>query len=259
MISSIRLFDALTWDRSDKLGDAILIKSELEFQLLARLTVLERLLTLPQELQPTHQSLGEDEIGTAIGDVNRLFQYSESNQGGFYLKNSNVLYDIRNSRNETLICNGYFDKTPPSLVKCFLIHMAAVIPIFGFACAPEEKEAKNRVTNKQGLNTIESWVGRDTRRYIPGLYWLTLLSAALVEKHGVSLSVIERVALEHIELGGDQHLFRFYEKPEDWRSAAAVAELCSSLPGVFDVEKIRPQLEAAENFLDLNALIRNWK
>jgi hypothetical protein len=234
------------------------IKAGLEFQFLARPRVLERLLSLPPELRPTHQSVGEDEVGMAIDDRNKLIQSLERNESGIYLKNSNVLYDIRRSKNESLICNGYFELSP-SIVREFLIYMASADPIFGFACTPKEKEAKNRVTTKQGVNTIESWVGRDTRKYIPGLYWLTLLPVALAEKHGVPLSVIEGVALEHMVLDGGQHFFRFYEEPGDWRSTTAVAELCSSLPGVFDVEKVRPQLAAAKNFLDLNATIRSWK
>ncbi len=38
-----------------------------------------------------------------------------------------------------------------------------------------------------------------------------------------------------------------------------VAKLCSSLPGVFDVEKIKPQLTTAKNFLELDAFLRSWK
>ena len=86
-----------------------------------------------------------------------------------------------------------------------------------------------------------------------------MLPESLAKQHGVSLSAVEKVAREHIELGAGQHLFRFYDRPEDWRSTPAVAELCASLPGVFDVEKIKPQLTAAKNFLELDAMLRNWK
>jgi len=137
--------------------------------------------------------------------------------------------------------------------------MATARPIFGFACVPEEREQRNRVTIKQGLNTIDSWVGRDTKKYIPGLYWWTLLPASLADRHGVSLPTIARTALEHIELEGQQHLLRFYENPEDWRSATVMAELYPSLPGVFDVEKVRPQLESTRTFLELNAMVTTWE
>ena len=41
--------------------------------------------------------------------------------------------------------------------------MAMAHPIFGFACMAEEREHRNRITTKLGINTIESWVGRDTQ------------------------------------------------------------------------------------------------
>ena len=90
--------------------------------------------------------------------------------------------------------------------------MAAPRPFFGFACTQEELEYRNRITVKFGINTMESWVGRDTRRYIPGLYWWTLLPASLAEQHGIPLSILVRASQEHIELEGQQHLLRFYDK-----------------------------------------------
>jgi hypothetical protein len=147
----------------------------------------------------------------------------------------------------------------PPLVKKFLMHMAVTQPVFGLASAPEEREQRNRLVIKPGVNTVESWVGRDLEKYVPGFYWLTLLSDALAEKHGIPLSAVKKVALEHMELQGGQHLFQFYERPEDWRFTQEVAKLCSSLPGVFDVEGIRPSLMAAKNFLELDAALRVWK
>ena len=136
--------------------------------------------------------------------------------------------------------------------------MAIAHPIFGFACAEEELEYRNRITTQMGINTIHSWVGRDTRKYLPGLYWWTLLPASLAEQHGIPLSIIVGAAKEHIELEGNQHLLRFYEKPEDWQSAAVTAKLYRSLPGVFDVEKLRPKIQGATTFLELNAILDAW-
>jgi hypothetical protein len=110
-----------------------------------------------------------------------------------------------------------------------------------------------------GASKIESWVGRDTQRYVPGLYWLTLLPEALARQHGVPLAAVRAVARQHIDLENGQHLFRLYERPEEWQETSAVTDFSASLPGVFDVEKIKPQFMAAKNFLDLNALVREWR
>jgi len=36
-------------------------------------------------------------------------------------------------------------------------------------------------------------------------------------------------------------------------------ELCASLPGTFDVERLKPQLAAAKNFLELNSMLKAWR
>ena len=95
--------------------------------------------------------------------------------------------------------------------------------------------------------------------YIPVLYWLTLLPAALAERHHVPLAALQHVALEHVELDGGQHLFRFYERPADWRSAPLVDELRRSLHGIFNIEAVRPQLAAAKTFLEFDSLASKWR
>jgi hypothetical protein len=236
-----------------------MIKAELEFEYSAARLVLEKLMTLPEAMRPTYKSLGEDDAGTKIGDAGMFVRNFELPSIGVFLKNSSVLYDIRRLRNGGLVCCGYFYEASPDAVKNFLINLASARPIFGFACTPEERDFRNRITTVQGVNTIESWVGRDTQKYIPGLYWLTLLPAELAEKHGVSLSRVTEAAREHIELEGKQHLFRFYEGPDDWRSADTVNELCSSVPGIFDIEKVRPLLRSTKTYLELSDITTNWR
>lgn len=235
-----------------------MIKAVLKFPLSTTDLVTKTILSLPEILRPTFVSLAEDEVGTAIGDVNVFLQTFKMPTIGVYLQNSTALYDLRRSRNSTLIVDADLDAILDDTVRDFLIRMAIAHPIFGFACAEEELEYRNRITTQLGINTIHSWVGRDTRKYLPGLYWWTLLPASLAEQHGIPLSTIVDAAQEHIELEGKQHLLRFYEKPEDWQSAAVMAQLYRSLPGVFDVEKLRPKLQVATTFLELNAILDAW-
>lgn len=235
-----------------------MIVSTLEFHREALPSVLASFFVLPEEIRPTHQSVGEDEVGEPIRDCVTQIKALAKRTSGFFLKGPRVMYDVSLARSKPIICNCFLE-IEPFLAKQFLTHMASAQPIFGFACTQEERYQRNRVTVRQGVNTIESWVGRDTKKYVPGFYWLTLLPDALAKQHGVPLSEVEKVAQEHIELEGDQHLFRFYERPEDWRATSAVAELCASLPGVFDVERVKPQLPAAKNFLELDSMLRVWK
>lgn len=235
--------------------------AQLEFDAGTFDRVLAAFLSLPEPLRP--QSFGEDEepansIMKPINDRERFATFVEKNRGlGFVLFAPAITYGISCSRQGLVSYNEL--KIEPAFVEQFLIHMAAAQPVFGFACMQEERYQRNRVTTTQGINTIESWVGRDPQKYVPGFYWLTLLPEALAAKHGVPLAAVERVAQEHIELEGRQHLFRFYERPGDWQATPAVARLCASLPGVFDVENVKQQLAAAKSFLGLQAVTKNWR
>lgn len=216
--------------------------------------------SLPAPLRPTHFSHKEtiSRDADCIDDQKRFSVFLAKSKSGFFLLGSQVTYSIRVALGKPLVCDCFID-VAPVLAKQFLEHMSKAKPCFGFACAPSEREHRNRVTAQQGANTIESWVGRNTQKYVPGFYWLTLLPDALAEQHGIPLSSVEQVAHEHVELEGGQHLFRFYERPEDWQTTNAVVDLCASLPGVFNIEKIRSRLSGVESFLELNSKLQEWK
>ena len=149
-------------------------------------------------------------------------------------------------------------KVGPSLTEMFLVHMAGAQPIFGYACSEQERNHRNRVIVKHNKITIQSWVGRDLRKHVPGFYWLTLLSSSVVEMHGIPLSEVKKIALDYKKLEGRQHLFRFYERPEEWVSTDEVSKLCTSLPSVFDVKKVRTQVGATRNYSELTAVLDDW-
>ena len=235
-----------------------MIKVALEFPLSAKDLVTKTILSLPEMLRPTTVSLAEDEAAIPIGDVDVFLQTFKMPSIGVYLENSTVVYDLRRSSPSTWIVVADLDAIPDDAVRDFLIRMAIAHPIFGLACAQEELEYRNRITTKFGINTMENWVGRDPRRYIPGLYWWTLLPDLLAEQHGIPLSLLVDAAQEHIKLEGNQHLLRFYDKPEDWQSAAFMAELYHSCPGIFDIEKLRPKLQGVESFLEISAILHDW-
>lgn len=236
-----------------------MIDSTLEFPAQALRTVVAAFLALPEGLRPTHHCVGEDDVGEPIHDRARQIETLAKRTSGFFLKGPRVTYDISLAGIKPIICNCFLE-VEASLAKQFLMRMAAAQPIFGFACSRDERYQRNRViTRLDAKTTVESWVGRDTQKYVPGFYWLTLLPDALAKQHGVPLLEVGKVAQEHLELEGGQHLFRFYERPEDWQMKSDMTELCASLPGIFDVEKIKPQLSAAKNFLELDSMLRVWK
>jgi hypothetical protein len=235
-----------------------MIMAALTFPLQMVDSLTKTILRLPGILKPTCFTLAEDEPTTAIGDVDVFLKNFKMPSIGIHLQNSAVDYDLRRAGAHSFLVDADLGTIPNDAVRDFLINLAALHPIFGFACTQEERVYRNRITTTFGINVMESWVGRNTRKYIPGLYWWTLLPASLAEQHGVSLPALERSAQEHIELSGQQHLLRFYKEPEDWRSASFMADLYRSYPGIFDVEKLRPKLQGKTKFLEINAILDEW-
>lgn len=222
--------------------------------------VIDAFADLSAPLRPVHFSHEEAVSSDAdrIDDKKRFAAFVAKSKSGFFLLGPGVTYSLRIATGKPLICDCFLDVLP-EVAEQFLRHMSKAKPVFGFACVPGERERRNRVTTRQGASTIESWVGRDLQKYVPGFYWLTLLPEVLVQQHAIPLSVVDAVAQERIELDGGLHMFRFYERPEDWQKTSAVNELCASLPGVFNVEKVSTQLAVAKNFLELNSMLREWK
>ena len=235
---------------------------ELEPGLGSLRTLVRELCTLPDNLRATRHSQGEDEAGRAIDDIE---QYLASLKGGPLLRGKGTLYDISAPPDLPIICNCYFNTTPPSLVRTFMERMAALgTTVFGYACTWEELQHRNRIFaeidgGKGG--TSEGFYGTDISKYVPGLYWLTLLPEALAERHGVPLAEVSQAALEHVDLGGGQHLFRFHDHPEDWRKRTdAMDDLCARLPGVFDVHEVRRLVaKGVKTFAELHDILHPWR
>jgi hypothetical protein len=222
--------------------------------------VLEKLVRLPGLLRPTyfsHEERVENEFDR-VDDQNRFQSFLKSSKSGFFLTGAGVTYSIRIISEKSLICDCFLN-VEPQLAIAFLKHMSEASPCFGFACDPSEREWRNRLVILQGENETKAWVGRDTHKYLPGLYWLTLISDDLAKKHGISYPKLSASACEYSELVGGQHLFRFYETPADWRDNYAVAKLYESTPSLFKIDSIRSEAESAVNFLELHSVLRNWR
>lgn len=221
--------------------------------------VMEAFSSLPEHIRPIYFSHGElisSDFDRFI-DKKRFSEFLNDSNSGFFLLGECVKYSIRIISGKYIICDCFLDVDPHFAIE-FLKHMSTAFPYFGFACEPSEREWRNRLVVQQGENSITGWVGRDSIKYLPGIYWLTLISDELAMKHNVSYSILESYAYEHIRLSG-QNLFRFYEKPTDWPGNPEVSKLYNSIPSLFHIEKIRNDAEMAKNFIELNLILRAWR
>lgn len=238
---------------------SIQVEAEINFERDQMALVTETVLGLPPDLQPTHFNWGEDEKKRAISDRRKVAEKLLSRTYGFFLYGPGFTYDMTLGRDNTLILRAYF-YTPTPDVRLFLRSFARNSPIFGFAGSVEERFARNLVKATLGQNKIDAWVGRLPRRQLPGLYWCTLVSGQLLRDLAIPLSSLVAIAKEYEELTGDLHLFRFYDHPDEWRTATAVNGAIADQPGIFDVADVKKAMAMNPDvtFLELSSLLARW-
>jgi hypothetical protein len=247
------LMDLATWYKPVELEVSLEFESRPETVRTAVVT----LFSLPADLRPTHRSEAEDDPGERILDGAAYAATLSDPRARPYLRGAHGTYSFRSGEGGSVVCTAFL-RVPAGRMPEYLRHMAAAGPIFGYACLPEEYKKRNRVMKDLRTCTVESWVGRNLQTYLSGFYWLTLISEGLAEKHGIPLASVQAAAREHVAVGQGLHLFRFYHRPQGWRYTRRVSRLIASLPGVFDVRRIRRQVAAAGDMRVLDEVLLRW-
>jgi hypothetical protein len=240
-----------------------MIEAGLEFRAGTLDTVISAFLSLPVELKPRYFASEEKDVGgraTSVENQKKFVDFMRKNEAGFFLRAPGITYSIRRGFSRIIICDCFLETKTPTIIKNFFFTMAQANPVFGFACASEERLWRNRITVKIGVNTIESWVGRNTAKYIPGLYWLTLIPEQLVKLHNVPFDEITKAAEEKLLINGDQCLLRFFKNPDEWQvHRNKLDALCASVPGIFSAEKIRTAAMSATSYIELSEMLAECK
>jgi hypothetical protein len=234
-----------------------MIESTLHFKQLIYDALLDELLVLPPALRPTHFNFGENEPLIPLADHRRVDKKLRGRNAGYCLYGPGFTYDALLGEGRTLWLRGELE-IPAELVEELLIRLAKLQPIYGYATAPEERLARNRVHHQMGINAIEAWVGRNPAKWLPGLYWLNLISDEMAAQLHLPLDLLASAARTHLDLGNGLHLLRFYDRPEDWKAAGLDSRLFRDIPKLFDIEEVKRRLPAAKTFLELQDELNKW-
>ena len=129
-------------------------------------------------------------------DAEKFILFRSFDPGGFLLHAKECIYNI-SIRDKGYSTLNIFPSGSLSTnwIETFFETIAVANPMFGYAAAGSEYKHRNRIFVTQGKNHIESWVGRDLNKYIPGLYYYTLLSKRVLDTLGVSYSELVSLAL----------------------------------------------------------------
>ena len=226
--------------------------------------VIDSLQSLPNTLRPIFFSEEESlkSRSDRLANEQRFRIFRDRNPAGFFLFSESCSYNFFINRRGYSVMFVYLeDRRMYTKVPILFRAVAAADPIFGHAGDPEEYDHRNRYYITIGMNQIEDWIGRDLEKYIPGVYWYTLLSNKLLNKHGVDLSRLssEAISTETIR-SGDLHLLKFYENPEEWKeNAERLDKLCERTDGVFSRKSVETAVSGVSNYLEYEDIIADWR
>lgn len=219
----------------------------------------EKLSELPPNLIPESISVGENDkqFSISLDVLKHGNDLPIDSTCGYFLHSPDAKYGVSFVKNEVKVfIKCMFDENALAILK-----RVALLPLcYAYACQFEEREHQNRITAKKSYGTEEIWVGRDYRRYLPGLYWLNLIPKTLLEMHKIPLPAISSIA-ESCELIGEKnYLVQLYPSSETWRQRAEkVNTWRKAATGVFEKTAAQRMLDDAKTFMETSDVSIEWK
>jgi len=245
--------------------------------------VIDSLQALPVHLRPKY--FGEEETLKSkkdeVADKKRFEKFVARNPAGFFLFADECTYNffVHKRGYSRLFCDVQKEEFYTD-VPLFFEAVVSAAPAFGFAGENQEREpeadgsyviAHEKVTSEHdhrnkhfvtiGMNHIESEIGNDLDKYIPGVYWYTLLSDELLNKHQVDFASLSAEAVSMETLGnGSLHLLKFYDNPGDWKeNVERLDDLCERTEGVFFRKSVESAVSGVSNYLEYDDIIAEWR
>jgi hypothetical protein len=201
-------------------------------------TIPEIIPELPEAIRPTHFGESEDEKGPRFslsgkGAKGGLQQRAHS---GYFLFTNQTVYTVSPSDNgaELFVSNEQGQLTGPelnSLMRSLRDHGLK----FGFVAEWEEYLHRNRFIYELPNGKVQSWVGRDLSKYLPGLYWTNVLSNELAHRFGIEDCRLPSDA-QILDFGSGYFSCRLFDRANDWTAyASQIDVLCEKNPHIFSI------------------------
>lgn len=200
-----------------------LIKASFDSRAAASSWIEQGLPNLPVEIHPTH--FGEHgrttrRVTNQLTEIERFAFHRSKNPGGFDLYGDGFTFDIT-----------FFDHIPSEIIVWFGAgdprfekHGFAVLELFAragafwcFAGCWDEYAARNRfrIVYVDGGDAT-GFIGRDVRRYVPGLFWLNYFSNDYIVRMEIDVEELAARLKGTVVPLAEGKILRLYDRPSDW-------------------------------------------
>lgn len=131
------------------------------------------------------------------------------------------------------------------------------------ACRREEWEFRHKCVKHVTGFTIERTLGTDMSAALPSLYWWTVFSAELAERHRLDVAELGAFAKSSERWvandGRVLHAFKLYDEPDDWLAAKQrVTRFLESRSNFFSMARLAPDIDAAKTKEEFDATTRPY-
>jgi len=223
---------------------------------------------LPEEVALHDAGVDEGKVSekSILDDPKRFNQFLKENKYGFYLFNklkksvsANVSFLV-GDRNPYIY---YFqdDRRCKILIKNVYVIIESYIlanALLAYACYDEEREYKNRIYVRFEVETVEAWVGRDIKRYLPGIYWITWISNRYASMHKLSPVEIAAEVGAEIRSLHDGHLLQLGQHPSEWRNyLEKIKKYTAGKDNIFFVDKVN--VADIKTDAELDKITKKWE
>ena len=229
--------------------------------------IIDALSSLPVEIRPMYfgdtENLKNDR--DKISNIQRFEKFLRKNETGFFLFSQDCRYDLNLRDYDFSVM--YIDFEMKKLeavtiakIESILTSITAADPVFGYAADSDERNHRNLLTIQIGQNQIEDWVGRDLKKYIPGFYWMTILSNGLIKKYDIDVTKLINKAQDAKPLDHTHFIINFFEDPADWKTyAIEIDQLCQNTAGVFSISDVKSSINGISNYLQYSDIVSEWR
>lgn len=203
---------------------------------------------------PSSYSLEEDGARLPLPQVGELMKQIE--KSAVYMWSEDCMYEL-SFAGEAMVLFAMSERA--DIIHDVISRLSSLEVLFAYACDSDERAHRNRISRKMDYGVHEAWVGRDFSKYLPGIYWITVLPVVEQQRLGISVDALREISTEVSLVQNRNWFVRLYDGPGAWmREAEKVDAWCEITPGVFRKSLAVEALGQAKNFMDASDVIADW-